>query len=65
MQTKKNKIKLKIIKKIEKVRSKNNTNWMDILRLAFKYAPSEAKKLVKKINKDDKKISNLLKKLGN
>jgi hypothetical protein len=60
-----NKIKLNIIGKIEKVRSKNNTNWMDILRLAFKYAPLEAKKLVKKINKDDKKISNLLKKLGN
>ena len=56
---------LKIINKIEKIRSKNNTNWMDILRLAFKYAPTEAKKLVKKINNDDKKITNLFKKLGN
>ena len=54
----------KIINKIEKIRSKNNTNWMDLLRLAFKYAPVEAKKLIKKINKDDKKISNLLKKLS-
>jgi len=54
----------KIINKIEKIRSKNNTNWMDLLRLAFKYAPVEAKKLIKKINRDDKKISNLLKKLG-
>ena len=54
----------KIINKIEKIRSKNNTNWMDLLRLAFKYAPVEAKKLIKKINKDDKKISNLLRKLG-
>ena len=25
-----------IISKIEKIRSKNNVNWMDILRLAFK-----------------------------
>ena len=57
--------KLKIINKIEKVRSKNNRNWMDLLRLAFKYAPVEAKKLIKKINRDDKKISNLLKKLSN
>ena len=65
MKNKKNKINFDIIGKIEKVRSKNNTNWMDILRLAFKYAPIEAKRLVKKINKDDKKISNLLKKLGN
>ena len=29
---------------------------MDILRLAFKYAPVEARKLVKKIYNDDKKI---------
>lgn len=56
--------KFKIINKIEKVRSKNNTNWMDLLRLAFKYAPTEARILIKKINRDDKKISNLLKKLG-
>ena len=55
---------LNIIDKIEKIRSKNNVNWMDLLRLAFKYAPVEAKKLIKKINRDDKKISNLLKKLG-
>ena len=27
---------LKIISKIEKIRSKNNVNWMNILRLAFK-----------------------------
>ena len=26
----------KIIDKIEKIRSKNNINWMNILRLAFK-----------------------------
>jgi len=41
---------LNIINKIEKVRSKNNSNWMDVLRLAFKYAPNEARSLVKKIN---------------
>ena len=51
---------LKIIKEIEKVRSKNNVNWMDILRLAFKYAPLEASKLMKKINYQDKRISRLL-----
>ena len=27
---------LKIINKIEKIRSKNNVNWMNILKLAFK-----------------------------
>ena len=56
---------LNIINKNEKVRSKNNSNWMDVLRLAFKYAPNEARSLVKKINSHDKKIASLLKQLGN
>ena len=55
---------LSIIDKIEKVRSKNNINWMDVLRLAFKKSPNEAKKLMKKINLKDKKISKLLNKLS-
>jgi len=55
---------LKIINKIEKIRSKNNVNWMNILRLAFKLDSNSAKKIMKKINYDDKKISNLLNKLS-
>lgn len=55
---------LKIINQIEKIRTKNNINWMDLLRLAFKYSPEEAKKLVKKINLSDNKISNLFEKLS-
>jgi|TARA_B110000914_G_C15229344_1_gene338865 hypothetical protein len=50
---------LKIIDKIEKVRSKNNVNWMDVLRLALKNAPDETIKLMKSINKKDKIISSL------
>lgn len=50
---------LSIIKKIEKVRSKNNVNWMDVLRVALKHAPDETIKLMKNINQKDKKISNL------
>mgnify|MGYP003997587453 FL=1 len=60
---KKNKY-LKIISQIDKVRKKNNKNWMDILRLAFKNSPKEAQKLVGKINQQDGKISDLLKKLS-
>ena len=48
---------LKIIDKIEKIRSKNNVNWMNILRLAFKLDPKKASKIMSKINGDDKKIS--------
>ena len=55
---------LKIISKIEKVRSKNNVNWMGLLRLAFKHAPKDASKLMKKVNSEDKKISSLLHKLS-
>lgn len=53
-----------IINKIEKIRSKNNVNWMNILRLAFKLDPKAASKIMKKINYDDKKISLLLKELS-
>ncbi len=53
----------KIITQIEKIRSKNNVNWMNILRLAFKLDPKSSVKIMKKINYDDKKISSLLNKL--
>ena len=55
---------LKIIDKIEKIRSKNNVNWMNVLRLAFKLDANQAKKIMQKINYDDKKISQLLSKLS-
>ena len=54
---------LKVIDQIETVRSKNNVNWMDVLRLAFRHAPEEAKQIMKKINHEDHEISELLKKL--
>ena len=55
---------IKIINKIQKIRSKNNVNWMNILKLAFKLDPKRASKIMKKINYDDKKISSLLSKLA-
>ena len=54
----------KIINQIKKIRSKNNVNWMNILKLAFKLDPKKAATIMKKINYDDKKISNLLSKLS-
>jgi uncharacterized membrane protein len=55
---------LKIIDKIQKIRAKNNVNWMNILRLAFKLNPKKASAIMKKINYDDKKIAQLLNKLS-
>tara|TARA_Y100000031_G_C7986102_1_gene276959 strand:+ start:121 stop:324 length:204 start_codon:yes stop_codon:yes gene_type:complete len=54
----------KIIDEIENVRTRNNVNWMDILRLAFAHAPEEAKELMKKIDHEDTRISDLVNKLS-
>jgi hypothetical protein len=53
----------KIITQIEKIRGKNNTNWMNILRLAFKHDPKNAAKIMSKIYSDDMRIGKLAKKL--
>lgn len=53
----------KIINQIEKTRKKNNKNWMDLLRLAFKHNPSQAKIILKEIFSEDKKINKLVKKI--
>ena len=52
-----------IINKIESTRRKNNKNWMDILRLAFKNSPVEASKILSEIYKEDKNINFFAKKL--
>ena len=61
---KNNKNDLGLISKIENIRSKNNINWMDILRIAMKHSPKETKKILKNINEKDSKISNIIKKLS-
>ena len=55
---------IKIIDKIEKIRKKNNTNWMDILRVAYTYAPKKTARIMGKIYHDDTKISRLAKELS-
>ena len=52
-----------IISKIENIRKKNNTNWMNILRIAFNYNPRKTAVVMSKIYKDDQKISELVKEL--
>ena len=60
---KKSKNLLKIISQIENVRKKNNVNWMDVLRIAFKNNPKATAKVMSKIYSDDKRIGTLVKKL--
>ncbi len=67
MNLKEKKIKkyLKIIRQIEKTRSINNVNWMNILRIAIKKSPEQTINVMKKINSRDKKIADLFRKLSN
>ena len=53
----------KIITKIALARKKNNINWMNLLKISIKYAPSQSKKILRDINSQDKKISQLLQKI--
>ena len=55
---------LESIDKIEQVRTRNNVNWMDILRLGFTHAPEETRALIGKINQEDSRISDLYRKLA-
>ena len=54
---------LKLITQIQNIRKKNNVNWMDMLRLAFKHDPKRAAKIMSNIYTDDQRVSNLVRKL--
>jgi|TARA_Y200000002_G_scaffold379979_1_gene390424 hypothetical protein len=53
----------KIFSDIEKTRSKNNKNWMDLLRLSFESNPKKTLEIVSEILKKDEKLIKLAKKL--
>ena len=48
---------------IESIRSKNNKNWMDVLRLSLELDFKRTAKIIKEINKEDRAISNLANKI--
>ena len=54
---------LKLVNQIQKIRSKNNKNWMDLLRLSFESNPKETLKIVSEILKKDEKLIKLAKRL--
>ena len=53
-------MKNKTLNKIESVRLKNNTNTLNILRLAFKFYPDESRGIMHNVNEWDRKIATLL-----
>lgn len=52
-----------VVKQIEKIRSKNNSLWMEILRIAMKHGGDETRSVFKNIVDNDKKITELSKEL--
>lgn len=48
-----------VIDQIEEIRRRNNRLWMDLLRLALREAPEEAKRILGDITKNDRKVSEL------
>jgi len=55
---------LNLVNQIQKIRGKNNKNWMDLLRLSLKLDFNSTSKILKEICKDDKRISNLAQKIN-
>lgn len=55
---------IEIIDEIQSIRSKNNINWMNILRIAFQYAPKKTREVFKQISKEDNRIIELSKELS-
>jgi hypothetical protein len=53
-----------IIDGIELIRSRNNKNWMNLLRIALKHAPKEGQKIMRNIVDCDSEINKLTSRLA-
>lgn len=51
------------IKKMEKIREKNNVLWMKILRIAYESNPKETKKIIEVISDNDNNVRNIFKEM--
>ena len=54
---------LKLINQIQKIRSKNNKNWMDIVKLSLSLDFNKTSKILSEIYKYDNKIGKITKKI--
>ena len=55
---------LKIINQIQKIRSQNNNNWMDLLKLSLKLDFKNSSKILKEIVKEDRRNSKIADKIS-
>jgi hypothetical protein len=50
----------RVLRQIESARSKNNLNWMEVLRIALNAAPEKTLKCIRRIHQKDTQISRYL-----
>lgn len=54
----------KLIYRIQEIRQKNNINWMDLVRLAFRLDSVRAKSIMSKVVENDEAVARLLRELS-
>lgn len=54
----------RIIKKITSIRTRNNKQWMNMLRLAYAAKPRAAAKIMNQIVSNDQEVTKLMARLG-
>jgi len=53
-----------LIDAIERIRARNNTHWMNLVRLAFELAPDRARSIMQEIERLDGEVRRLTKELA-
>ena len=54
----------RIIKKITSIRTRNNKQWMNMLRLAYASKPKQAAKIMNSIVENDRLVTKWMSRLG-
>jgi hypothetical protein len=53
-----------LVNDMERIRSANNVNWMNLVRLALRVAPEEARAIFADIQQKDREIAGIIQRLG-
>lgn len=53
-----------LIDAIEQIRGRNNTHWMNLVRLAFELAPDRARAIMQEIQRLDTEVTRLTRQLS-
>ena len=55
---------MQLLAQIERIRAQNNTLWMDLVRLAVRVAPQEAKAILREIQAKDGAVRRLTQRIA-